>query len=162
VRARDGVLTLTTMRFHDEVRPRQEVDAATQKSHKPAPKQLNAAVAVIEELSCEWKPERHKDEYRKRLQTVVDRKRKGETVKRPQGTKAPSPATRPDGRARAYARGDDQRGREPTTEAACVMSDTRDHQEERLRDAVDRKRTRKPAPALRRSRSSATTASRRG
>ena len=92
VRARDGVLTLTTMLFHDEVRPRQDVDAATQKSHKPSPKQLNAAVAVIQELSCEWEPERYKDEYRKRLQAVVNRKRNGETIKRPKGTKAPSPA----------------------------------------------------------------------
>lgn len=65
---------------------------ATQKSHKPSPKQLNAAVAVIEELPCEWEPERYKDEYRKRLQAVVNRKRKGEMIKRPKGTKAPSPA----------------------------------------------------------------------
>ncbi len=51
VRVRDRALTLTTMRFADEVRSPKDVDAATQKAHKPTTKQLNAAVAVIEELS---------------------------------------------------------------------------------------------------------------
>jgi DNA end-binding protein Ku len=92
VRARDDVLTLTTMLFADEVRPTKDVDAATQKSHKPTPKQVNAAVAVIEELSDEWKPERYKDRYRDRLKAVVNRKRKGETIKAPKSAKAPQPA----------------------------------------------------------------------
>src|SRR5436190_21118324 len=34
VRVRDGVLTLTTMLFADEVRPTKDIDAATQKAHK--------------------------------------------------------------------------------------------------------------------------------
>jgi DNA end-binding protein Ku len=92
VRARDGVLTLTTMLFADEVRPTKGVEAATQKAHKPTPKQVNAAVAVIEELSEEWKPERYKDRYRDRLRAVVNRKRKGETIKGPKTAKAPQPA----------------------------------------------------------------------
>jgi DNA end-binding protein Ku len=81
VRARDQALTLTTMRFADEVRPAKDVEAARQKAHKPTPKQLNAAVAVIEELAGEWEPERHEDRYRRRLQNVVARKRKGKTIK---------------------------------------------------------------------------------
>src|SRR5205823_2191855 len=92
VRARDDVLTLTTMLFADEVRDTKDVDAATQKSHKPTPKQLNAAVAVIEELTCDWDPERYKDEYRKRLRAVVNRKRKGETIKAPKAEKTPKAA----------------------------------------------------------------------
>jgi DNA end-binding protein Ku len=92
VRERDGALTLTTMRFADAVRDPKDVDAATQKSHKPSRKQLDAAVAVIEELSCEWEPEKHKDRYRARLKRVVDRKRKGETVKVPSAGEQPSPA----------------------------------------------------------------------
>jgi DNA end-binding protein Ku len=89
VRARDHVLTLTTMRFADEVRPLDDVGAATQKSHKPTAKQLDAAVAVIEELSTEWKPEKYTDLHRERLQDVVDRKRKGQTIKAPKQEKAP-------------------------------------------------------------------------
>jgi DNA end-binding protein Ku len=92
VRQREGALTLTTMRFADEVRPTNDVDAATQKTHKPTRKQLDAAVAVIEELSCEWDPEKHKDRYQARLKRVVDRKRKGETIKAPDAVAQPGAA----------------------------------------------------------------------
>ena len=81
VRVRDGVLTLTTMVFAAAVRPTKDVDAARQKSHKPARKQLDAAVAVIDELSTDWDPSRYKDRYRARLKRVVDRKRQGKTIK---------------------------------------------------------------------------------
>ena len=91
VRERDGALTATTMRFADEVRDPDDVDAATQKAHKPTRKQLDAAVAVIEELTCDWEPEKHKDRYRARLKRVVDRKRKGETIKAPANAGQPEP-----------------------------------------------------------------------
>ena len=89
IRERDGALTLTTLRFADEVRNPKDVEAATQKSHKPARKELAAAVAVIEALTCEWEPDKHKDRYRARLRRVVDRKRKGETITAPDAGKAP-------------------------------------------------------------------------
>jgi DNA end-binding protein Ku len=85
-------LTLTTMLFADEVRPRKGIDAATQKSHKPMRAGLDAAVAVIEELSCEWEPAKHKDRYRKRLLDVVAQKRKGKTIKAPKAPEEPSEA----------------------------------------------------------------------
>ncbi len=89
VRHRDGALTLTTMLFADEIRATKGVDAGHQKSHKPTPEQLDAAVAVIEELSSDWDPGKHKDRYRARLKRVVDRKRKGETIKVPEDGKPP-------------------------------------------------------------------------
>jgi DNA end-binding protein Ku len=92
IREREGALALTTMRFADEVRDPKDVDAATQKSHKPARQELDAAVAVIEALTSEWEPEKHKDRYRNRLRKVVDRKSKGETIKAPEADSAPEPA----------------------------------------------------------------------
>jgi DNA end-binding protein Ku len=80
VRARDGALSLTTMRFHDEVRPTKDVPNAGGKSAKPGKKELDGAVELIEALSDDWDPERYEDRYRKRLQKVVDRKRKGQTI----------------------------------------------------------------------------------
>jgi DNA end-binding protein Ku len=91
IRERDGALALSTMRFADEVRDPKDVEAATQKAHKPAKKELDAAVAVIEALTCEWEPDKHKDRYRNRLRKVVDRKRKGETISAPDADKAPEP-----------------------------------------------------------------------
>jgi DNA end-binding protein Ku len=83
VRARDGALTLTTMRFHDEVRSVDDVPTASGKSTKPAKKELDAAVSLIEALGGDWDPSAYKDEYRARLKKVVDRKRKGQTIELP-------------------------------------------------------------------------------
>jgi DNA end-binding protein Ku len=90
VREREGALTLTTMLFADEIRETKGIDAAHQKSHQPTRKQLDAAVAVIEELTCDWDPGKHKDRYRARLKRVVDRKRKGKTIKPPATQEEPT------------------------------------------------------------------------
>jgi DNA end-binding protein Ku len=84
IRSRDEALTLTTIYFADEIRSPKDVDTAGQKAHRPSKQQLQTAVAVIEELSEEWDPGRYSDCYRKRLQQVVARKRKGETIKAPE------------------------------------------------------------------------------
>jgi len=84
VRAQDRALMLSTMLFADEVRPTKDIEAATQEAHKPSAQQLKAAVAVIEELSGDWEPGEWKDRYRRRLQDVVSRKRKGKTIKAPE------------------------------------------------------------------------------
>ncbi len=91
VRPREGVLSLSTMLFADEVRPVKDIDSGAGKAHKPTKRQLDAAVAVIEELSCDWDPDKHKDRYRDRLRRVVDRKRKGETIKAPEQAPDPDP-----------------------------------------------------------------------
>src|SRR3954470_23091249 len=83
VRARDGALTLTTMRFADEVRSVKDVPAASGKSTKPAKKELDAAVSLIEALGADWDPEKYEDRYRKRLQKAVNKKRKGQTSEAP-------------------------------------------------------------------------------
>src|SRR4029078_3243403 len=53
VRVRDGPLALTTMLFHDEVRPSKEVDTG---GRKPPKAQLDAAKKLIEALSVDWDP----------------------------------------------------------------------------------------------------------
>jgi len=95
VRAQDRALMLSTMLFADEVRETKDIEAATQKAHKPPAAQLKAAVAVIEELSADWEPDEWKDRYRRRLQDVVSRKRKGKTIKVPEPRDA-APEAAPD------------------------------------------------------------------
>jgi DNA end-binding protein Ku len=80
VRARDGALSLTTLRFHDEVRPMKDMPSASGKSTKPAKKELDSAVALVEALSADWEHDRYEDEYRKRLRKIVNRKKKGQTI----------------------------------------------------------------------------------
>jgi DNA end-binding protein Ku len=89
VRPRDGLLSLTTMLFHDEVRP---TDGLAPGGRKPAKKKIDGAVAVIEGLSTDWDPERYTDCYRERLERIVKQKKKGETIKAPDDPKEPEPA----------------------------------------------------------------------
>lgn len=89
VRVRDDALTLTTMLFHDEVRPTAPISTG---GKKPAKKALDNAVAVIEELSTEWTPDRYRDCYRERLKRVIDDKRKRRKIEVPEPEKQPSPA----------------------------------------------------------------------
>jgi DNA end-binding protein Ku len=88
VRVRDGALELTTMRFHDEVRGTSEVPTG---GKKPTKKTLDNAVAIIEELSTDWDPERYEDCYRERLRRVIERKRKGATIEAPEPERQPKP-----------------------------------------------------------------------
>jgi DNA end-binding protein Ku len=90
IRARGGRLTLTTLRFHDEVRPAGDVPTPT-KRDKPAKKEVDQAVALIEALACPWDPSRYEDRYEKRLKKIVQRKRKGQTVEEPEREKEPAP-----------------------------------------------------------------------
>jgi DNA end-binding protein Ku len=89
VRARDGALELTTMLFHDEVRPAKPIPTG---GKKPKKQQLDQAVAVIEELTEDWKPERYEDCYRERLEDVIKRKRKRQKIEVPKSESEPSPA----------------------------------------------------------------------
>jgi|SRR5215204_148004 len=89
VRPRDGLLSLTTMLFHDEVRPTKDIAPG---GRKPAKGKIDQAVAVIESLAADWDPERYTDCYRERLMRVIEQKKKGERVKAPEEPKEPKPA----------------------------------------------------------------------
>jgi len=90
IRVREGRLSLTTLLFHDEVRPVKDVPTPT-KQAEPAKQELDQAVALIEALSCDWDPSRYEDRYVKRLKQVIRRKEKGQTVKPPEREEEPSP-----------------------------------------------------------------------
>jgi len=80
VRVRDDRLALTTMLFHDEVRPAKGIDTG---GRKPAKAQLDAATKLIEALSVDWDPGHYRDCYRERLLDVIERKRKGRKITAP-------------------------------------------------------------------------------
>jgi DNA end-binding protein Ku len=90
IRTRDDRLTLTTLRWHDEVRPTKDVPTPT-KRDKPAKKEVDQAVALIEALACPWDPDRYEDRYQKRLKKIVRQKSKGQTIEVPEEEKEPSP-----------------------------------------------------------------------
>jgi DNA end-binding protein Ku len=83
IRAREDRLVLTTLLWHDEVRPTKDVPTPT-KRDKPAKKEVDHAVALIDALSCPWDPERYEDDFEKRLKTIIRKKSKGQSIEIPE------------------------------------------------------------------------------
>ncbi len=95
IRSSTGVLTLTTMRFADEVvSPDELEDVLPDKAPKVAKKEQEMAEQLIDSLSTEFDPSAYRDEYREELMSLIERKAEGKeivasTAEEPQATKAP-------------------------------------------------------------------------
>jgi DNA end-binding protein Ku len=91
LRVRDDLLSLVTMRFHDEIRPVDELPGLPTKKHQPSKKELDQAVKLIESMAADWDPERYEDRHNERLEKIIQRKRKGQTIKAPAAPETPEP-----------------------------------------------------------------------
>jgi DNA end-binding protein Ku len=96
IRPADGVLTLTTMRFADEVVPPSELeDLLPAEKPKVAKREVEMAEKLIDSLTRSFDPGAYRDEYREELLAMIERKAEGkELVEAPGGeereaTKAP-------------------------------------------------------------------------
>jgi DNA end-binding protein Ku len=89
LRAESGVLTLTTMRFADEVVPPEELDDVLP-SEKPtvAKKEVEMAERLIDSLTSDFDPTAYRDEYREELMALIERKAEGKELLTPE---APEP-----------------------------------------------------------------------
>ena len=93
----DDVLTLTTMRFHDEVSSPQDLDGEVfeeAKPKKPEKRELEMAKQLIDSLTSDFDPDKYRDEYREELLDLLERKAAGKEVvsaptEEPEPTKAP-------------------------------------------------------------------------
>jgi DNA end-binding protein Ku len=88
IRVRDGLLQATTMNFPDEVRKPKDLGLPGKKD-QPSKKEVDNAVALIEELSRDFDPKRYKDRHRQRLLKIIERKRKGQTIEAPAEPEVP-------------------------------------------------------------------------
>jgi len=96
IRPGDGVLTLTTMRFADEVVPPGELEDVLPAEKPKVPKrEIEMAEQLIDSLTTNFDPSAYRDEYREELLAMIERKAAGEeVVAAPEGeereaTKAP-------------------------------------------------------------------------
>jgi DNA end-binding protein Ku len=98
IRAMEDVLTLTTMRFHDEVSSPKDLDGEVfeeAKPKKPEKRELEMAKQLVESLTGDFKPDQYRDEYREELLDLLERKAAGkEVVSAP--TEEPKPTKAPD------------------------------------------------------------------
>jgi DNA end-binding protein Ku len=95
IRASDGVLTMTTMRFADEVVSPEELDdVLPQEAPKAQKKEVDMAQKLIDSLTSDFDPSQYRDEYREELLSMIERKAEGKELvtaanEEPEPTKAP-------------------------------------------------------------------------
>ncbi len=82
IRAADGVLTLATMRFADEVVAPAGLDGLLGEAvdAKPKLKEIAMAKALIDSLSADFDPTAYRDEYRAALLEMIEQKARGEEI----------------------------------------------------------------------------------
>ncbi len=96
LRAGDGVLTLTTMRFADEVVPPSDLDdAIPDKKPKVAKREREMAEQLIDSLSTKFDPASYRDEYREQLLGLIEQKAEGKEIVAPE-VEAPKATKTPD------------------------------------------------------------------
>jgi DNA end-binding protein Ku len=97
IRPMGDVLTMATMRFHDEVVSPKDLDGEVfeeEKPTKPDKREVEMAKQLIESLSTDFKADKYRDEYREELLDLLERKAEGKEVitapgEEPEPTKAP-------------------------------------------------------------------------
>jgi DNA end-binding protein Ku len=92
-----GVLTLTTMRFADEVVPPAELDdVLPSEQPKIGKREVEMAEQLIESLTRDFDPGQYRDEYREQLLGLIERKAEGEDVLSAPTAEEPEPTAAPD------------------------------------------------------------------
>lgn len=129
LRPMDGVMTMATMRFADEVVSPDEIAASIESesvSAKPSKKELDMAKALIDSLTSDFDASSYRDEYREELLALIERKAKGEAVVE-SASEAPKPTKAPDLMAAleeslAAVKGEDKPARKAPSKPAAKRS----------------------------------------
>lgn len=80
IRPLDAALAMSTMRFADEVVPRNAVDGLPSRRAKPDPKTLRMATQLIDGLAAEWNPDQYHDTYVEELRKRIKAKEAGKQI----------------------------------------------------------------------------------
>jgi DNA end-binding protein Ku len=87
---KQGVLALETLFFADEIRnPTDELDALPAGGPNWG-KELDMAVSLIESMTEPWRPEAYHDSYTKRVEQLIDDKRRGHEIVTESGPPEPT------------------------------------------------------------------------
>ena len=84
IRARDGVLILSTMLYADEVVDSSDLEVPTATDTAPSDRELNMAAQLVESLSVPFDPARYRDDYREKVLALIEAKADGEIISAPQ------------------------------------------------------------------------------
>jgi DNA end-binding protein Ku len=90
LRPLDGVLSMATMRFADEIVPRDRLEGLPEDAMAATKKELAMAEQLIQSLSAPFEPEKYHDTYREAVLAMIERKAEGqEIVEQPETEAAP-------------------------------------------------------------------------
>ena len=96
IRPMDGVLTMATMRFADEVvAPGEIAEVVPSSDEKPRKAEVEMAKQLIASLTSDFDAGEYRDEYREELLALIERKAKGESIVEVE-SEAPKPTRAPD------------------------------------------------------------------
>jgi DNA end-binding protein Ku len=96
IRPMDGVLTMATMRFADEVVKPDDLDGVLPDDEVAIDKrEVEMAKKLIDSLAADFDADKYRDEYREELLDLIERKAKGEDVV-VQHSEEPTPTKAPD------------------------------------------------------------------
>lgn len=94
VRERDGLLSLTTMLFADEIRDPTSIPAVPSgRTGVPRREEVDQAVKIIDAMTRDFDPARYEDYHRSRLMKIIQAKRRTGEVKLPDVEPEPNPVT---------------------------------------------------------------------
>ena len=109
IRPHNGVLTMETMLFADEVVPPDSLEDLPTDAKKTTKRELDMARQLIDSLSGDFDPDKYRDEYRDRVLDLIERKAQGEEIVVEAAPEAAEGGARPDG----GPRGEHRRRQEP-------------------------------------------------
>jgi DNA end-binding protein Ku len=90
LRPLDGVLSMATMRFADEVVPSDRLEGLPEEEASATKKELAMAEQLIQSLSAPFEPDKYHDTYREAVLAMIERKAEGqEIVEQPEAETAP-------------------------------------------------------------------------
>jgi DNA end-binding protein Ku len=80
IRVADGILTMVTMYYAEEIRPKEQVPNLPEQA-KINDRELDMAKMLIDQLTTKFEPDKYKDEYRQRMLDAIENKVKGKEIK---------------------------------------------------------------------------------
>ena len=76
----EGALAMSTMLFHDEVLPVEEIEGLPVTRSGVSGREVKMATQIVESLAREWDPGRYTDTYREQVLEFIEKKAAGEEV----------------------------------------------------------------------------------
>ena len=80
IRAGEDVMVLNTLHFVADLRKPKDIMGGLPSLPKPRPKELDMALALVDQMTAPWKPGDYRDEYSERVEELIEAKKQGKEI----------------------------------------------------------------------------------